>query len=447
MNGAPKVLRTSFQAAESRKTLTGIDLLEESDFAALKALAATHGGRLRIGLLTNQSGLDSSGKRTIDILFHADPSIELKTLFTPEHGLFGKQDTEHLAAERDTLTNLPVISLYGARPADRHPRISDLKELDAVVLDLQDAGVRTYTYETLTGYFLEACHEAHIPLVVLDRPNPIGGLEVQGSLPDPGQDSYTDFMPIPLRHGLTLGELARFFNEQATETSLQPELLNAGAVRAGGPDTSGSTGRDDHPPSTTPGIHANLVVVPMQHWRRDEYFDQTGLTFTPPSPNLRTVAAATLLPALTLVETTNLSVGRGSATPFEAVGASYLDARALAAYLEARQIPGVKLTAETLTIAEDQNHYPGHGQTIPAVRFQVTDRAAFDSPEFGLELLAALHKLYPKDFQLERAKTLLANAAVLKELREGTDPRSIAARYAPADDAFRRQRAPYLLYR
>jgi SSS family transporter len=428
------------------QTLTGIDVLEQTHFAALKTLAQAHGGHLRLGLLTNQSGLDSQDNRTIDILLHADPAIELKTLFTPEHGLLGKQDTEHLAAEQDAATHLPVVSLYGAKPADRRPRLSDLKQLDAVVIDLQDAGVRTYTYETLTGYFLEACAHAGIPLIVLDRPNPIGGVAVQGPLTDPGVGSYTDFMPIPLRHGLTLGELARYFNTHATEIKLKPELLDGRALQFGA-NISTHTGDPDKPPATLPGLHAALTVIPMQNWHRSQYFDQTGLIFTPPSPNLRTVQAAVLLPALTLVEATNLSVGRGSATPFEAIAASYLDPATLLPYLEARHIPGIRLTHAQIAIAEDQNHYPGHGQTIPGIHLDVTDRAAFDAPEFGLELLAALHHLYPKDFQLERAKSLLANAAVLDALKAGKDPREIAASYAAADADFRSARAAILLYR
>jgi SSS family transporter len=431
--------------SSQHQTLTGIDVLEQTDFDALTTLAQPHGGHLKLGLLTNQTGLDAHGHRTIDILLHAGHGIELTTLFTPEHGLYGKQDTEHLAAEQDATTHLPVISLYGAKPADRHPKQADLRPLDAVVIDLQDAGVRTYTYETLTGYFLEACAKANIPLIVLDRPNPIGGLAVQGPLTDRGHESYTDFMPYPIRHGLTLGELARYFNANATEIELKPELLDARALQLGA-NVSTATGDPDRPPATRPGLHTALTVVPMQHWSRAEYFDQTGLTFTPPSPNLRNIAAAMLLPALTLVEATNISVGRGTGTPFEAIGASFIDAPALAAYLSARQIPGIRITASTLTVAEDSNHYPGHGQTIPALHFTVTDRAAFDSPEFGLELAAALQKLYPKDFQLDRARNLIANAELLKAIKAGQDPREIATDYATADAAFRQQSAPYRLY-
>ncbi len=425
-------------------TQTGIDVLESTHFAALKTIAAAHGGHLRLGLLSNQSSLDSQGKRTIDILYaasKADPTFELKTLFAPEHGLLAHQDTEHLTAETDPATHLPVISLYGPKSSDKHPKLADLKQLDAVIIDLQDAGVRFWTYETLTGYFLEACGEAHIDLVLLDRPNPLGGVAVQGETSDMGVENYTDFMQLPLRHGLTLGELARYFNVNATAVQLKPELLDARAVELG------TETPEAKPPATQPGLHCRLTVVPMQNWQRADYFSSTGLTWTPPSPNLRSAAAAILYPGVGLTEQTNISVGRGTANPFENLGAPWINAAELAAYLMARNIPGVQITPAQMAIAEDSNRYPFHGQTIPAVHFTVTDPAAFDSPEFGLELLAALHHLNPVAFKLELARNLLANAATLAALKAGEDPREIAAGWNPALRAFEAAREPYLLYR
>ncbi len=424
-------------------TLSGIDVLEQTNFAALKQLAASHNNHLRIGLVTNQAGLDSKGRRTIDVLAelaHADPAIVLTTIFTPEHGLLGKQDTDHLASEQDPTTHIPVISVYGPHPADKHPRQADLKPLDAVVVDLQDAGVRFWTYEALLGYFLEATAKAHIPIIVLDRPDPISGAPPQGLVSDLSTDSYIAFMPLPVRHGLTFGELARYFNAQAVEVQLKPTLLDARALDIGSPAPI------QLPPATQPGLHAQLTVIPMQHWQRSEYFADTGLTWTPPSPNLRTLAATILYPALALTEQTNISVGRGTAAPFENLGAPFIDGQQLAAYLVARKIPGIHIAPTTLTIAETPEHYPSHGQTIPGIHFEVTDRAAFNSPEFGIELLAALHKLYPAQFQLDRAKNLLANADTLAALKAGRDPAEIAATWLPALQRFQAQARPYLLY-
>ncbi len=222
----------------SASILTGIDVLEQTQFAPLKSLAAKHQNHLHLALLTNQSGIDTHGRRTIDILAHASPEITLLKIFSPEHGLYGKQDTEHLVTETDPTTHLPVISLYGPRPSDKHPKPADLKNVDAIVIDLQDAGVRFWTYETLLGYFLEAAAESHTAIIVLDRPNPIAAVTPQGPTSDPTPDStYTNFLPIPLRHSLTFGELARYFNANL-------------------PPASGGA-------STTP---APLTVIPMRNY-------------------------------------------------------------------------------------------------------------------------------------------------------------------------------------
>jgi len=432
--------RSAVSSPGQPPTLTGIDVLEATHFAALKRLAAEHEGHLRLGLLTNQTGLDSAGRRTVDILAHADPQLELTTLFSPEHGLYGRQDTEHESSEQDSATHLPVIALYGPKAADKHPKQADLHRLDAVVVDLQDAGVRFYTYETLTGYFLEACAKEHLPLIVLDRPNPLGGEAVEGPTSDAGLESYTDFMPVPLRHGLTLGELALYFNANASELPQPPPMLDAGAVDIGTPTHS------ERPPATLPGLHARLIVIPMQNWKRNQTFASTGLPFTPPSPNLRSPAAELLYPGVGMVEQTNVSVGRGTPRPFEHLGAPWIDARQLADYLNARKIPGIQVAPTTLTVAESADHYPDHGQSIPGIQFQVTDPADFNSPEFGVELLSALHHLYPTQFLLKRAHTLIANAATLSAVERGEDPRAIAAAWGSSLSTFEHARKPYLLY-
>src|SRR6185437_4757382 len=411
----------------------GIDVLQQTRFKALTDLATKHGGHLRVGLLTNQSGVDSEGRRTIDML-RGDAAraagIELVRLFSPEHGLFGKKDSSNIGQELDEASGLKVVSLYGAKDADKRPKREDLRDLDAVVIDLQDAGARFYTYETVAGYFLEAsaCEAAarhDLEIVVLDRPDPIGGEAVQGPVSDTAA-AYINYMPEPLRQGMTLGELARYMAAE-------------------------------HPGAC--GAHAHLTVVPMQGWRRDEFFDQTGLKWVNPSPNLRSMEASVLYPGLGMMDYSNVSVGRGSEMPFEVFGAgaeaatktspakpAWFDGKAVAAYLTARKIPGVTFAATRFAVAEDANHYPYHGQTIEGVRLTVTDRKALDSPELGIEILAALHHLYPAQFRLEKATNLVANSETMAALERGDDPRSIAAAWTAGLEAFKARRAKYLLY-
>jgi SSS family transporter len=402
-------------------TLTGIDVLESTHFKALHDAATRHDNHLRLGLLTNQTGLDREGRRTIDVLMHSIPEVELKTIFSPEHGLLGVKDMTKIGKEVDPATHLPVISLYGAKEEQRRPSLESLKNLDAVVIDLQDAGVRFYTYETVVGYFLEAAAQAHIEIILLDRPNPIGGVAVQGPVSDNGAESYVDYMPLPVRHGMTLGELALYFNSE--------RLLP-------GPTS----------PNVRITIHAQLTVVAMQNWTRQQYFDDTGLRWINPSPNLRSAAANVVYPGVELLQPTNVSVGRGTDTPFEHIGAPYIDAPQLVAYLTARRIPGVSFAPTSFFVAEDSNHYPFHGKTIPGIAFTVTDRNALDAPELGIELISALHHLYP-EFTITKADFLIANVDTMRALANQEDPRRKIAEGWTADlAAFEQRRRPYLLY-
>lgn len=402
-------------------TASGIDVLESTNFSALREAAARHNGHLRIGLLTNQTGLDRQGRRTIDILNKSIPEVELKSLFSPEHGLFGVKDSTKIGPESDPPTHLPIISLYGVKDEQRRPSPEALKDLDAVVIDLQDAGVRFYTYETVMGYFLEAAAQAHIEIIVLDRPNPINGVDAQGPVSDAGAESYIDYMPLPLRHGLTLGELALYFNSEH---------------------------RLPHPTSANiqVPIKAQLTVVAMQNWRRSDYFDDTGLPWTNPSPNLRSITAATLYPGVGMMDAANVSVGRGTDKPFEQIAAAYINAPQLAAYLTARKIPGVSFAAINFAIPDDSNHYPFHGKTVPGIAFTLTDRRALDAPEFGIELISALHQLYP-EFALEKTGRLIVNVDTMRALSNKEDPRAIAASWTADLAAFQRRREPYLLYK
>jgi SSS family transporter len=410
---------------EACPTYTGIDVLERTHFAALVPVAARHNNRLRLGLLTNQTGLDSKGRRTVDILFNdaprAVPGVSLTTLFSPEHGLLGVKDSMKVANDTDTTTHLPVMSLYGAKEEQRRPSMEALKDLDAVVIDLQDAGERFYTYETVVGYFLEAAARAHIEIIVLDRPNPVNGIAVQGPVSDAGVESYTDYMPVPSRHGLTLGELALYFNSE----KLVPSATSANIQAP---------------------IKAQLTVIPMRNWRRSEFFDETHLPWVDPSPNLRSPTAAIPYPGVALMETANISVGRGTDRPYEQIGAPYIDAPQLAAYLTARKIPGVSFSPTSFPVAEDGNHYPFHGKTIPGISFTVTDRNVLNSPEFGIELISALHRFYP-EFLLAKTMQIIANVDTLQALRNNDDPRAIAAGWEADLARFERRRQPYLLYR
>jgi SSS family transporter len=392
--------------ADQSSVLTGIDVLEATKFAALRQ--AGRGGHLRVGLLTNQTGVDRQGRRTIDVL-KAAPGVELVTLFSPEHGIAGAKDSTDLHNGTDAASGLPILSLYGPKDADKRPRVEDVAKLDAVVIDLQDAGVRFYTYETVMGYFLEAAATAGTQVFVLDRPDMVGGELVQGPVSDVGKESYTNYQPEPVRQGMTLGELAKFDNGEGK-------------------------------------LGAKLTVVPMQGWRRAEYYDATGLRWVNPSPNLRSIRAAALYPGIGLMDFANVSVGRGTETPFEHIGAAYINGPMLAGYLTARRIPGVRFAATKFKVAEDGNRYPFHGQEIEGVSMVAEDRGALDAVELGLEIIAALHNLYPEQFALKGVARLMANDATMEALERGSDPRKVAAAWLPGLAAFQARRARYLLY-
>ena len=384
-------------ANRNGNVLTGIDVLEQQGFAALAGK--------RIGLLTNQTGLDSSGRRTIDVLAHA-PGVQLTAIFSPEHGVTGAMDTTKIGNSRDAAAGVPVYSVYGPTDASRRPSLDVLRNLDAVVIDLQDAGVRFYTYETTLGYFLEGAAKAGIALYVLDRPNPLSGAIVQGPMSQPGLESFTNYGPVPVRHGMTLGELAQMFN-------------------------------------TEHNIHAKLTVVAMQGWMRGDWFDSTGLEWTNPSPNLRSLTEAILYPGVALVEGTNVSVGRGTDTPFEVLGAPWMNARELSAYLNARQIPGVRFVPVSFTPAS--GNYAG--QTCHGVNILLTNREFLDAPEFGMELASALQKLYPGQFHIEKMAELLANQSVFEALTRGEDPHRIALDWQDDLQKFQQLRQRYLIYK
>jgi len=381
---------------------TGIDVLEGTHFAALRPTKG--GGPRSIGLLTNQTGVDAEGRRTIDVLAGV-PGISLDAIFSPEHGVTGALDTTDVKNTKDQATGIDVYSVYGGKESARRPPLVVLKRLDAVVIDLADAGVRFYTYETTVGYFLEAAAKASIEVIVLDRPDPITGSLVEGPVSDEGRESFTNYFPEPVRQGMTMGELAKMFNGERH-------------------------------------IGARLDVVSMQGWQRGDWFDSTGVEWINPSPNLRDLVEATLYPGVGLIEGAYISVGRGTDTPFEVVGAPWIHGRELASYLNARGIQSVRFVPVSFTPTASNFA----GQPCEGVNLVILDRNLLDATELGLELAAALHKLYPSDFKIERMQDLLVNQAAFDGLMAGEDPRRIVEDWEPRLREFLEVRKKYLLY-
>jgi uncharacterized protein YbbC (DUF1343 family) len=379
----------------------GIDVLEADDFRELHP-DANH--PLRIGLVTNQTAVDAHGQRTADVLAHA-PGIKLAAIFSPEHGIAGVLDTTAIGNSRDVATGAPVYSVYGDSDAKRRPTDEEMAGVDLIVYDIQDIGARFYTYESTLGYFLEAAAKAGKGIAVLDRPNPIGGAHVQGPMLDAGRESFVGYWRTPVRHGMTVGELAQLFNGERR-------------------------------------ISAKLSVVRMEGWLRGDWFDATGRVWINPSPNMRSLTEAELYPGIGMIEGANISVGRGTDTPFELVGAPWIDAAALAAYLNARAIDGVRFVPVNFTpnASNDAN------QACGGVNIIVTNREALDAPELGLEIAAALEHLYPRDFKIAGIDGLMRNKATLDALTAGEDPRRVAEDWQDALKRFETVRAKYLLY-
>ena len=351
--------KTANEAPISAKVLTGIDVLERDNFKQLAGL--------RIGLVTNQTGRDRDGKSTIDILNKA-PGVKLVALFSPEHGIRGTAD-EKVSDSKDEATGLPIYSLYGEM---RRPKPEQLKDLDALVFDIQDIGVRFWTYSSTLGYLLEETAKAKLPLFVLDRPNPIGGIDVEGPIADADKLSFTSYHTIPTRHGMTFGELARLFNKQRN-------------------------------------IGADLRVIKMEGWQRSMWFDQTNLTWINPSPNMRSLTEATLYPGVGLLETTNVSVGRGTDTPFEVLGAPWIHGDKLAEYLNQRGLPGVRFVALRFTPKSSVFKDVECG----GVNIIVTARDRFRPITTGIEIAVALRTLYQGDWKIDSYLGLLSSPRIL----------------------------------
>jgi uncharacterized protein YbbC (DUF1343 family)/CubicO group peptidase (beta-lactamase class C family) len=373
-------------------TLTGIDMLENEGFRRLE-------GR-RIGLVTNHTGVDRHGRTTIDLL-HTAAGVTLVALFSPEHGIRGTAE-EKVADSQDAKTGLPIYSLYGER---RKPAAENLQRIDTLVFDIQDAGCRFYTYISTLGYVLETAAKHKLRVVVLDRPNPIGGLAVEGPVLDPGRESFIAFHALPIRHGMTVGELARLFNAERK-------------------------------------IGADLEVVPMQGWDRGDLYDRTGLHWINPSPNLRSLTEALLYPGIGLLETTNLSVGRGTDRPFEWVGAPWLDGQCLAAALAQESLPGVRFLPLRLTPVASVYK----GKSCDGVQIIVDDWARFQPLPTGLALASVLHKRYPDTWQSERYDELLRHRATWEGIQRGVPWRELVKSWEPELRRFSEVRRRYLIY-
>jgi uncharacterized protein YbbC (DUF1343 family)/CubicO group peptidase (beta-lactamase class C family) len=390
--GAPRPYDTEGLAAPGR-TLTGIDVLEQQNFAPLAGKNA--------GLITNQTGVDRNGHSTIDLLAHA-PGVKLVALFSPEHGIRGTEDA-NVASSTDAATGLPVYSLYGDT---RRPTDAMLAGVDALVFDVQDAGVRFYTYITTMGYAMESAAQHHIAFYVLDRPDPLGGTDIEGPVLDRDKLNFVGYFPLPVRVGMTLGEMARMFNAE------------------------------NH-------INCDLHVISMQNWNRRLWFEDTGLPWTRPSPNLRTLDAAILYPGIEILQEGRVSVGRGTDTPFEQLGAPWIHGTDLADALNRRYVPGVRFVPVRFTPTAN----PFKDQPCEGVAMVITDRASLNSMLMGFEIAATLAKMYPDNFQTDRMITLVGNSAYLARLKNGDAPTRIFSDDDPVLDAFRAMRAKYLLYR
>jgi|HubBroStandDraft_1064217.scaffolds.fasta_scaffold02427_8 uncharacterized protein YbbC (DUF1343 family)/CubicO group peptidase (beta-lactamase class C family) len=369
-------------------TLTGLDVLAAEGFEPLKGK--------RVGLITNLTGVDHTGRRNIDIMRAA--GVNLVALFSPEHGFAAAEDRPDVGDTTDPATGLKIYSLYGKRNRPTPEILGNELGLQALVFDIEDVGARFYTYETTMAYAMEDAAKAQIPYYVLDRPNPITGVHVEGPMLDRDALSFVGYFPLPLRHGMTIGELAKMFNAE------------------------------NH-------IGANLTVIPMKDWQRGDWFDASDLPWVNPSPNMRSLNAALLYPGVAMLEySKNYSVGRGTDAPFEQIGADFIRGPELAAYLNRRRIPGVRVYATRLPAGE-------------GVRFVITNRDDFDSARLGLESAAALQKLYPGKIDFDADKKLIGSAEVIHALAAGDDPRDIQQKMADSVAEFIKLREKYLLYR
>jgi uncharacterized protein YbbC (DUF1343 family) len=388
----PAVGRTDACPAAASEVKTGIDVLRDEGFERLRGA--------RVGLITNASGRARDGASTVELL-RAAPGVKLVALFTPEHGLHTDREGK-IASGVDEESGLPTYSLYGDSFA---PTPESLAGLDTLVFDIQDVGTRFFTYASTMWRAMQAAREHDLRFVVLDRPNPIDGVDVGGPVLAAATRSFVNYRALPVRHGMTVGELAYLFNAE------------------------------DH-------LGLRLSVVPMRGWRRSAYGDELGLRWVNPSPNLRSVEEALLYPALGLLEATNLSVGRGTDAPFERFGAPWIDAAALAAAIDAESLPGVTVAPETFT--PSASTYAG--QACNGLHVRVRDRTLFEPVRTGLAIARALRRLYPQEWEFAKLDRLLVHLPTMKAIDAGLPLATIVDGYRAQSEAFAAKREKYLLY-
>jgi uncharacterized protein YbbC (DUF1343 family) len=389
----PTKAAVSKHSGRAARVQTGLDVLESEKFAPLRGK--------HIGLITNHTGLDSQGRSTMDLLSHA-PGVQLVALFSPEHGLAGRNN-EKVSSAKDPTTGLPVYSLYGEtlRPTD-----DMLQGIDALVFDVQDAGVRFYTYTVTMAYCMEEAAKRNIAFFVLDRPNPIGGEIVEGPMLDSDKTNFVGYFPLPVRYGLTIGELAQLFSAE------------------------------NH-------IRADLHVIPMKNWHRNYFLESTGIKWIPPSPNLRTTKGSILYPGIEILQSAGVSVGRGTQTPFEEFGAPWLDGDEVASALNGRHLPGLHFASRPFIPIGG----PYSGQRCGGVAIRITDRSAVRSMRLGLEIAAILQRLYPKQFDTAKLLELTGNAETIEQLQSGVAPEKIVASWSASLASFDQMRRKYFLYK
>ena len=372
---------------------TGLDVLEAQKFAPLRGK--------HVGLITNHTGIDSQSRTAVDLLAKA-AGVQVVALFSPEHGLLGHND-EKVSSTKDAATGLPVFSLYGEtlRPTDEM-----LQGIDTLVFDIQDAGVRFYTYTVTMAYSMEEAAKRHIAVYVLDRPNPLGGTIVEGPMLDADKTNFVGYFPLPVRYGLTIGELAQLFNAE------------------------------NH-------IGCDLHVVSMKNWHRNYFFESTGVRWVPPSPNLRTPKGAVLYPGLEILQNAGVSVGRGTETPFEEFGAPWINGDAVAAALNNRHLAGLHFVNQPFIPVTGLYS----GQRCGGVGVRITDRQAVRSMQMGMEIAAVLKKLYPDKFDTTKLIQLVGNDKTIQELQDVVPAEQIVAGWQPDLQNFDAMRKKYFLYK
>jgi uncharacterized protein YbbC (DUF1343 family) len=385
--------RTTKHSGRPGRVQVGLDVLESEKFAPLRGK--------HVGLITNHTGLDALGRSTVDLLSHA-PGVQLVALFSPEHGLAGNND-ERVASTKDAATGLPIYSLYAET---RRPTDAMLQGIDTLVFDVQDAGVRFYTYTTTMAYCMEEAAKHNIAFYVLDRPNPLGGEVVEGPVLDADKTSFTGYYPLPVRYGLTIGELAQFLNTE------------------------------NH-------INCELHVIAMKNWHRNYFYESTGSRWVPPSPNLRTLKGSILYPGLEILQSAGVSVGRGTEAPFEEFGAPWINGDEVATELNARHLPGLRFTGQPFIPVVGLYG----GQRCGGVAVRVIDKQAVRSMSMGTEIAAVLKKLYPTNFDPAKLLFLVANADTIRQLQEGTSPEQIVASWSNQLNDFDTLRRKYYLYK